>query len=70
MNSPSSRPRDPDERPDQHAVDLLGEKKQKMKAMPKPSSALISPRAQLDQVIHQWRFAGLDIFGAHDALAS
>src|ERR1700755_3706568 len=31
---------------------------------------LDQPRAQLDQVVHQRRFAALYIFGAHDALAS
>src|SRR5262245_59664517 len=62
--------RHPDEWPDQHVVDLLGEEEAEDEGHGKAEQRLDQPRAQLDQVIHQRRLAGLDVFGAHDALAS
>src|SRR6185437_13497989 len=64
------RARDPDIGPHQHVVDLLGEEEAKDEGNAEAEQSLDQPRAQLDQVIHQGRLAGLDIFGAHDALAS
>jgi hypothetical protein len=64
------RARDPDERPDQHVVDLLGEEEAEDERYAEGQQRLDQPRAQLDQVIHQRRLAGLDILDGHDALAS
>src|SRR5258705_13638348 len=64
------RPRHPHERPHQHIVDLLGKEEAEDEGDAESEQRLDQPRAQLDQVIHQRRFAGLDIFVAHDALAS
>ena len=70
MNFEFSGAGDPDERPHQHVVDLLGEEEAEDERNAKRQQRLDQPRAQLDQVIHQRRFAGLDVFVAHDALAS
>ena len=64
------RARDPDERPHQHVVDLFGEEETEDEGDAESEQRLDQPRAQLDQMVHQGRFAGLDILGAHDALAS
>src|SRR3954463_6729344 len=62
--------RDPHERPDQHVVDLLGEEEAEDEGNAEAKERLDQPRTQLDQMVHQGSFAGLDIGGAHDALAS
>src|SRR5262249_33854783 len=64
------RPRDPHERPDQDVVDLLGGEEAEDEGYAEAEQRLDQPRAQLDQVVHQWRLAGLDIGVGHDALAS
>src|SRR4051794_31988523 len=64
------RSSDPDERPYQHVVDLFGEEKTEDESYAESDQSLDQARAQLDQMIHQGRFAGLDILVAHDALAS
>src|SRR5262249_19123193 len=53
-----------------NVVDLLGEEEAEDEGHGKAEQRLDQPRTQLDQVIHQRRLAGLDVFGAHDALAS
>src|SRR6202035_2874399 len=63
-------PSDPNERPYQHVVDLLGEEEAEDEGYAEAEQRLDQPRTQLDQMVHQRRFAGLDVFGAHDALAS
>src|SRR5207302_9027130 len=60
----------PYERPDQHVVDLLGEEEAEDEGHAETEQRLDQPRAQLDQMIHQRRLAGLDLGVAHDALAS
>ena len=70
MNFEFSGAGDPDERPHQHVVDLLGEEEAEDEGNAEAEQRLDQPRAQLDQMVHQRRFAGLDVFGAHDALAS
>src|SRR5581483_9844720 len=62
--------RNPHERPDQHVVDLLGEEEAEDEGHAEAEQRLDQPRAQLDQMVHQRGFAGLDIGVAHDALAS
>ena len=62
MNFEFSGPGDPDERPDQHVVDLLGEEEAEDEGDAEAEQRLDQPRTQLDQVIHQWRLAGLDVF--------
>src|ERR1019366_8366831 len=51
-------------------VDLFGEEEAEDEGDAEREQRLDQARAQLDQMIHQRRFAGLDILGAHDALAS
>src|SRR4029077_11245233 len=64
------RPCHPDERPDQDVVDRLGEEEAEDECDAETEQRLYQARTQLDQMIEQWRLAGLDVFGSHDALAS
>ena len=70
MNLEFSAPGDPDERPHQHVVDLLGEEEAEDEGDAEADQRLDQPRAQLDQMIHQRGLGGLDVLVAHDALAS
>ena len=53
--------RDPDVRPGQHVVDLLGEEEADDHGDEKGRERLDQPRAQLDQVIHQRRLGRLNL---------
>src|SRR5579883_1413415 len=64
------RPRHPDERPDQHIVDLLGNQETEDEGHAEGEQRLDQPRAQLDQVVEQRGLRGFDIGVGHDALAS
>ena len=59
--------RDPDERPDQHVVDLLGEEEAEREHDAERDQRLDQPRAQLDQVLHQRRLGRLDLLVGHAA---
>src|SRR5439155_766201 len=56
---------DPDIRPGQHVVDLLGEEEAADERDRKRDQRLDQPRAQLDQMLDQRRLGGLDVFVAH-----
>src|SRR6185437_16353844 len=60
-------PRHQHEGPHQHVVNLLGEHEADGEHHRESDQRLDQPRAQLDQVIHQRRFGGLDVLVAHAA---
>src|SRR5581483_2874171 len=63
--------RNPHERPDQPVINRLGKEEADDESNAKSEQRLDQARAQLDQMIHQRRSAGLDvILIAHDALTS
>ncbi len=70
MNFELSDAGDPDERPDQHVVDLLGEEEAEDEGDAERQQRLDQARAQLDQMIDQRSLGGVDVFLAHDALST